>query len=133
MTLETVRLDESVKRNLAILKRRTGIDNWNVLCRWAFCLSVAQPTPTRDDMTASGSAIEMTWKTFGGEYANSYLALLRHACNRDYGSTEPSVLHSALRAHIARGAAYLISNRSISSAEQLLANIIDSNRNHTAA
>ena len=33
------------KEQLIRLKTRTGIPQWNILCRWAFCLSLAEPTP----------------------------------------------------------------------------------------
>ena len=43
--IETVRTSEKGKTQLITLKRRTGIQNWNVLCRWAFCISLKDPPP----------------------------------------------------------------------------------------
>lgn len=40
--IETVRVSEKAKVQLITLKRRTGIQNWNVLCRWALCSSLAE-------------------------------------------------------------------------------------------
>ena len=40
--IETVRISEKGKTQLITLKRRTGIQNWNVLCRWAFCISLKE-------------------------------------------------------------------------------------------
>ncbi|WP_435947067.1 DndE family protein [Dryocola sp. BD586] len=34
MSIDNVRLSEKAKQQLITLKRRTGIENWNVLCRW---------------------------------------------------------------------------------------------------
>ena len=46
-----VRVDERAKNQLTTLKRRTGIKNWNVLCRWALCVSTRRtlhPCRSRD-------------------------------------------------------------------------------------
>ncbi len=45
MSIKKVRLATQAKEQLMRLKTRTGIPHWNVLCRWAFCLSLRQPTP----------------------------------------------------------------------------------------
>ena len=66
--IDIIRLSEKQKQQLIVLKRRTGIENWNVLCRWALCLSLADPTePPKEDIPTD-SNVEMTWKTLtGGE------------------------------------------------------------------
>jgi Domain of unknown function (DUF1832). len=38
--IKIVRVNEDCKERLITLKRYTGIQNWNVLCRWAFCISI---------------------------------------------------------------------------------------------
>ena len=45
MSIKQVRLSAQAKEQLIRLKTRTGIQHWNILCRWAFCLSLKQPTP----------------------------------------------------------------------------------------
>ncbi|EAX0453961.1 DUF1832 domain-containing protein, partial [Salmonella enterica] len=56
MSIEHVRLSEKAKQQLITLKRRTGIDNWNVLCRWAFCLSLAEKAvPPHEDIITDSS------------------------------------------------------------------------------
>ncbi len=71
---ETVRLGADTKIHLSTLKKRTGIANWNTLCRWAFCLSVSDDTPVRDRDEKGVGAVEMTWKTFAGEDEEIYRA-----------------------------------------------------------
>ena len=44
MVIETVRIDEQGREQLIRLKRYTGVEFWNVLCRWALCVSLAEPT-----------------------------------------------------------------------------------------
>ena len=43
--VEVVRVSEVSRLNLIALKKRTGIENWNILCRWGFCLSLADRSP----------------------------------------------------------------------------------------
>ena len=43
--VERVRLSQTAKDQLTKLKRQTRIDRWNVLCRWALCRSLAEPSP----------------------------------------------------------------------------------------
>jgi DNA sulfur modification protein DndE len=45
--IENVRISEKAKNQLITLKRRTGIQNWNTLCRWGPCASRLQKTQSR--------------------------------------------------------------------------------------
>ena len=50
MSREHIRLSQQARESLVKLKRYTGIPHWNTLCRWAFCLSLAessQPAPAK--------------------------------------------------------------------------------------
>lgn len=120
LSIETVRLGADTKIHLSTLKKRTGIENWNTLCRWAFCLSVSDEAPVRDRDEKGVGAVEMTWKTFAGEDEDIYRALLVERCQSEHGSLDREILASTLRQHIARGAARLVSNRGLKSVGQLL-------------
>jgi DNA sulfur modification protein DndE len=106
MSLETIRLSQKAKNRLVELKVRTGIQQWNILCRWALCRSLNEPTAPVVDNLKTDSNVEMTWQTFAGEYADVYRAML-------VLTKEPSVeLHDHLLAHIHRGIDYLFSEGS---------------------
>ena len=45
MSIKQVRLSNQAKEQLIRLKTRTGIQQWNILCRWALCLSLKELTP----------------------------------------------------------------------------------------
>lgn len=113
--IDAIRLDTDTKIQLSTLKRRTGIENWNVLCRWAFCLSLADRVPIRERAERGGGAIEMSWKTFAGEDDEIFRLLLVDRCQRDHGCADRETMSKALRQHIARGAARLVSRRSMKS------------------
>ncbi|MDD4871357.1 MAG: DNA sulfur modification protein DndE [Kiritimatiellae bacterium] len=107
--IEHIKLSSQSKDQLIRLKRDTGIGNWNVLCRWAFLLSLADKTrPVRTD-PKTDSNVEMSWKVFCGEQENILKALFYLRCQQDniVTDTDRSV---EFRKHLARGIS-TISNR----------------------
>ncbi|PHS71157.1 MAG: DNA sulfur modification protein DndE [Cycloclasticus sp.] len=103
--IETVRISEKGKQQLIQLKRKTGIDNWNTLCRWALCTSLAEPSiPPKEDIPAD-SNIEMTWKTFAGQHEGVYEALIKQRLIDDEIAIEDS--SDWFRIHIHRGISFL--------------------------
>lgn len=66
MAIDYIRLSQQGKDQLIKLKRYTGIEHWNVLCRWAFCLSLSEPSVPPNAKIPADSNVEMTWKVFGG-------------------------------------------------------------------
>jgi DNA sulfur modification protein DndE len=111
MIIEHIRLSQQAKEQLIKLKRVTGIMNWNVLCRWAFCTSLAEPTPPHSIRIPADSSVEMTWKTFGGEHAEVYEALLQARCLRDGLELTNEVLAEQFRLHLHRGVGYLFADK----------------------
>lgn len=115
IAIDTVRLDAETRNHFLTLKRRTGLENWNVLARWAFCTSLQDDTPLRPRQEKGLGAVEMTWSTFAGEADEVYLALLIARCSAENHRLSRDVVHSTLRGHIARGAARLVGNRRMKS------------------
>jgi DNA sulfur modification protein DndE len=105
--IESIRLSEKAKLQLITMKRRTGISNWNVLCRWAFCLSINQPTKPPEESIPSDSSVEMTWRTFAGASDEVYWALLLLRAEIDEISSEKTALAHYFRLHLHRGISYL--------------------------
>ena len=66
MPIENIRLSQVARDQLVQMKRYCGIGQWNILCRWAYCLSLAESSPPRKQPVPSDSSVEMTWRTFGG-------------------------------------------------------------------
>lgn len=123
MAIEHIRLSQQARDQLIRLKRWTGIENWNVLCRWAFCISLAEssiPPPTK---IPADSSVEMTWKVFGGAHHDIYLALLKERCNKDGLGTSEEVVSAQFRLHLHRGIGYLaalVSDKQIKSITDLI-------------
>jgi len=118
--IETVRVSEKAKIQLITLKRRTGIQNWNILCRWALCVSLSEKTePPNEDIPAD-SSIEMTWKTFAGGFDEIYLSLLKVRCDKAGIPLDRDSLIRYFRLHLHRGISYLVSNPKLIKIEDLI-------------
>lgn len=120
MSIKQIRLSSQAKDQLTRLKRFTGIQHWNILCRWAFCVSLSESTtPTPVDLPAD-SNVEMSWAVFGGEHHEIYLALLIERCIADgIKPTKPN-LQKQFRLHLHRGIAYLATPYKIRSISDLI-------------
>ena len=111
MSLEHIRLSEQARDQLVTLKRRTGILHWNTLCRWAYCLSLAEDSPPAPAKIPADSNVEMSWKTFGGQFSDVYLALLKERVRRDGIEPTEDNLTGQFRLHLHRGIGYLVADR----------------------
>ena len=120
MSIDTFRISEKEKNQLIVLKKRTGITNWNVLCRWAFCLSLNEPTRPPLESLSADSSVEMSWKTFGGQHAEIYLALLRERARIDGEDLSQLGELYYFRLHINRGIAFLYQRLTERALESLL-------------
>ena len=97
----SVRVSQQAKDQLIKLKRITGIKQWNVLCRWGLCVSLADPSPPLVRSIRADSNVEMSWKTFAGPLDSSLAALLSHRLAKvDEGFDNEA---DALVAHLHRG------------------------------
>lgn len=120
MAVEHIRLSQQAKDQLVKLKRVTGIEHWNVLCRWAFCLSLSEQSVPPAARIPADSNVEMSWKVFGGRYADLYLALLKERCVRDGLGTDAETLAQQFRLHLHRGIAYLAANKNLRKIDDLV-------------
>jgi DNA sulfur modification protein DndE len=132
VNVETIRLSQQARDQLIRLKRWTGIKNWNVLCRWAFCTSLREqsiPPPTK---ILLDSSVEMTWKVFAGPYQELFTALLMARCRRDGLGVAEDVLDTQFKLHLHRGIAYLAGDRRIRSITALVSTAVDPTRTRQA-
>ena len=114
--VDRIRLSQSAKDQLIKLKRITKIEQWNILCRWALCRSLAEPTRPSPIPIPADSNVEMTWPVFSGNLEDALIIALRQRCKNDNLELTTEVLANQFRLHLHRGIAYL-------SAEQTLRNI----------
>lgn len=81
MIVKHFKLSQPEKDRLIRIKAKTGIQNWNVLCRWALCWSLAEPSIPGGVDPLSDSNVEMDWSTFAGEYSEIYEAIISSAAS----------------------------------------------------
>lgn len=120
MAIEHIRLSQQAKDQLIKLKRVTGIEHWNVLCRWALCLSLAEQSVPPQSKIPADSNVEMSWKVFGGRYADLYMVLVKERCVRDGLGTDPETIAQQFRLHLHRGISYLAGNRELRKIDDLI-------------
>ncbi|MDD9973137.1 MAG: DNA sulfur modification protein DndE [Candidatus Poribacteria bacterium] len=121
MAIEHIKLSQKAKDQLIKLKRVTGIDHWNVLCRWALCLSLSENSIPPKSKIPADSNVEMSWKVFGGHYADLYMALMKERCVRDGLGADPETVAQQFRLHLHRGISYLAGNKDLRSIDDLVA------------
>ena len=113
--IEIVRISEKGKQQLITLKRRTGIENWNTLCRWALCFSLSESSTPPDEDIQADSNIEMAWKTFAGADSELFEVLIKERLIKD--GLEDSDPNHWFKIHLHRGISYL--NQKVSSISDL--------------
>ncbi len=118
--VNNIKLSQTAKDQLVKLKRTTKIDQWNILCRWAFCRSLAETAPPSVVPIPADSNLEMNWRVFGGDLADILSLALRQRCHQDGLGTEPDTLSQQFRLHLHRGIGYLAGDRSITEIEQFV-------------
>lgn len=118
--VDRFRLSKQARDQLVTLKRRTGIRHWNVLCRWALCRSLAEPSIPPAAEIPADSSVDMTWRVFGGEHADVYAALLRYRCVVDNLGTDENTIATQFRLHLHRGIGYLVADQSLHTIDDLI-------------
>lgn len=122
--IETVKVSEKARNQLITLKKRTGIQNWNTLCRWAFCMSLSEKSVPPNEDIITDSSVEMTWRTFTGGHEALYLSLLMQRAKADAIPNDAAKINHYFKLHLHRGISYLnsASSESISKLMALAVN-----------
>ena len=120
MIIKQIKLSNAAKDKLSRLKGKTGIQNWNVLCRWAFCFSLKEGTIPTDIEINSDSNVEMSWLTFAGEYHELYEALIREWCIENNLGSDNDTTAKYFKLHLERGIGYLSGTNFVKDIKDLL-------------
>jgi DNA sulfur modification protein DndE len=109
--VDTIRISKQGRDQLIKVRRQTGIEHWNTLCRWGLILSLREPTPPPIPRQKLDGGVEMTWKVFAGDEADLLNSLIRLRAEKDDIGRDGDAPARCLRAHLHRGLAYLASGR----------------------
>lgn len=111
MMIDRIRLTAAAKNQLVALKRKTGIEHYNALCRHAFCISLANPSvPPKEGFNFNGG-IDIDWRTFTGGHDVLYLNLLLLRLHTDNLPTDETTSRQMLAQHLHRGLSYMSSRK----------------------
>ncbi len=120
MIVKQIKLSSQSKDKLAKLKGKTGIKNWNVLCRWALCYSLHEGTVPTDIPINADSNLEMSWYTFSGEFNELYEAIVIEWCIEKFIEPTEENVTKYFKLHLERGISYLCGTNFVKNLEDLL-------------
>lgn len=86
--IDAVRLSASEKDLLSRIKRKTSIDSWNVLCRWALAIGLSSNLKHLAKSQEKRDAVEIRWDTFAGRWSDVISASVRTAHSSAIGYDE---------------------------------------------
>lgn len=131
MPVDHVRLTAAARDQLVTLTRRTKIGHRNILCRWAFCRSIAEPNPPQPAKLPFDSKIPpIDWHTFAGDFGDVLWGLLRMRCHADGLALDEETLRTQFDLHLHRGLGYLVGDPRVTDITGLISLVTDE---HTAA
>lgn len=102
ISIDTVFTSQNNKNALNRLKGVTGIKYWNILCRYAFCISIKEGSVPRI-LDEKNDGVEMNFETFAGKEKTVYISLLVNNLLKNSIEINNHNLAKYLRAHISRG------------------------------
>ncbi|HMN14375.1 MAG TPA: DNA sulfur modification protein DndE [Bellilinea sp.] len=102
--VEHVRVSTKGKEILIKVKRRTGLEHWNEICRIALCRSLANPTQPPKIEKIGDISIDIDWKTFAGA-SSDFLATVTYlrASNDKIDYHNKELMIDYFRGHLERG------------------------------
>jgi DNA sulfur modification protein DndE len=112
--IERVKLTATAKQQLITLKRRTGIDHYNVICRHALMTSLGSDNALPAEACKFCCGVEIDWKVFAGDAADTYLNLLAMRALEDKGEVTQDTVRATLTSHVHRGLSLLVSSNKFS-------------------
>ena len=109
--MERIRLTGAARNQLVTLKRRTGIEHYNALCRHAICLSLANPSVPPEETYNHAGGIDIDWRTLTGGQEALYYNLLAARLVSEGRRVNEDLIRETLIRHVHRGLSYLVSRR----------------------
>ena len=110
LTIDNLKTSTNLKNFLTRIKTNTGIANWNVICRWAFCLSLKQTSLPREvDEKLDG--VEIDYDILVGKNKTIYTQLLINNLITHKVEINKKNLTKYLNAHVNRVANIIYTNK----------------------
>ena len=110
INIDVLRTSMNVKNSLSRIKTLTGIPNWNIICRWAFCLSIKQTSLPRE-VEEKLDGVEIDYDVLFGKNKPIYTQLLINNLNAHNVAVDKKNLTKYLYAHVNRGVNIIYTNK----------------------
>ena len=108
--IESLKTTTHIKNVLSSIKRVTGIEYWNVICRWALCISLKQKSlPRLVEEKLDG--VEIDYDVFVGKNNSIYTQLLINNLIKHNIEITKSNVYKYLYAHVNRGVSILYNKK----------------------
>lgn len=112
--VDHVRVSTTGREILIRIKKRTGLEHWNVICRIALCRSLANPKRPPKPIKTGESSIDMEWKTFAGPISEELTALVYLRASKDgIDFSKKEEISEYFRSHLERGISSLQNVKSL--------------------
>jgi DNA sulfur modification protein DndE len=89
--VDSIRLSQADRDRLIRIKRFTGIESWNVLCRWALLLGLKARKGEVDELEEGRDALEIKWDTFAGPQSRILIQLIQWCYHHRRGAKNVSL------------------------------------------
>lgn len=122
--MERIKLSASARNQLATLKRRTGIEHNNAICRHALCISLANPSVPPDENFSFAGGLEIDWRTLTGGQEALYYNLLAVRLLADGKKISDDAIRQTFLLHVHRGLSYLTGQREDDQLVELAASLV---------
>jgi len=109
--IERVKLTAAAKQQLITLKRRTGVEHYNTICRHALVLSLSNPAPAPVENLQFANGLEIDWDVFTGGCSETYLNLVILRTLQDSDQLTAQQVRQTVSSHLHRGLSYLVSRK----------------------
>lgn len=100
--VDSIRLSQTDRERLIRIKRHTGIESWNVLCRWALLLGLNARKGEGAELEEGRGAVEIKWDTFAGTHSR-ILVLLIEWCYHTSKGMKKVTLSQFVHGRLAHG------------------------------
>jgi DNA sulfur modification protein DndE len=110
INIDVLRTSMNVKNSLSRIKTLTGIPNWNIICRWAFCLSIKQTSLPRE-VEEKLDGVEIDYDTLFNKNKSIYTQLLINNLITHKVEIDKKNLTKYLYAHVNRGVNIIYTNK----------------------
>jgi len=105
--IDRVKLTAAAKNQLITIKRRTGINHYNSICRHALCISLAATSELVIEKLNFSDGLEIDWSILTSGYGELYINIVRSSLPET--AINDDQLKDIITSHIHRGLSFIFS------------------------